>query len=78
MKIYQNLIKMMYLNNDCTDFKCLVVMVCVTNSPTKSSFIIFNFPLVFKNSLLRFLLEFMSTCLNYEIYLINSYKMSEI
>ena len=41
---------MICLNNDCTDFMFLVVIVCVTYSSTTLSLIIFNFPLVFKLS----------------------------
>ena len=43
---------MIYLNNYCTDFMFLVVMVCVTYSYTILSLIISNFFLVFKISLL--------------------------
>ena len=43
---------MIYLNNYCTDFVFLVVIVCVTYSSTILSLIIFNFPLDFKISLL--------------------------
>ena len=39
---------MIYLNNYCTDFIFVVVMVCVTYSTAIVSLIIFNFPLVFK------------------------------
>ena len=43
---------MIYLNNYYTDFMFLVVMLYVTYSSTILSLIIFNFPLVFKISLL--------------------------
>ena len=56
---------MIYLNNYCTDFLFPVVMVSVTYSSTMLSLIIFNFPLVFKISLL---LKFMSAGFNYKIY----------
>ena len=52
MKIYEKTLKMMYLNNDCTDIMFLVVMVCVTYSSTILSLITFNFPSVFNLSLL--------------------------
>ena len=52
MKIYRKLFKIIYLNNYCTDFMFLVVIVCVTYSYTILSLIIFNFSLVFKISLL--------------------------
>ena len=42
---------MIYLNNDCTDFMFLVVMLCVTYSFTKFSLIVFNVSLAFKLSL---------------------------
>ena len=45
--------KMVYLNtNYCTEFIILLVMVGITLLPTIWSLIIFNFPLVFKISLL--------------------------
>ena len=45
--------KMVYLNTDyCTEFIILLVMVGITLLPTIWSLIIFNFPLVFKISLL--------------------------
>ena len=43
---------MVYLNNCCTDFMFVVVIVCVTYSSTILSLIIFNFPLIFKISIL--------------------------
>ena len=54
MKIYQKLLKMMFLKNYCTDFMFLVVMLCRTYLSTMLSLIIFNFPIVFKLSLLFF------------------------
>ena len=44
--------KKINLDNYCTDFMFLVVMVCVTYSSTILSLIIFNFHLVFKISIL--------------------------
>ena len=41
---------MIYLNNYCTDFVFLVVMVYVKYSSSTMSLIVFNFPLVFKIS----------------------------
>ena len=43
---------MMLLKNYCTDFMSLVVMLCGINSSTMLSLMIFNFPIVFKLSLL--------------------------
>ena len=48
MKNYQKLLKMMFINNYCTDFMFQEVMVCVTCSPSIVPLIIFNFLLVFK------------------------------
>ena len=50
MKNYQKLLKMMFIDNYCTDFMLREVMVCVTCSPSILSLIIFNFLLVFKIS----------------------------
>ena len=50
MKNYQKLLKMMFINNYCTDFMFQEVMVCVTCSPSILSLIIFNFILFFKIS----------------------------
>ena len=52
MKNNYELLKMIYFNNYCSDFMFLVAMVYVTYSSTIMSLIIFNFPLVFKISLL--------------------------
>ena len=43
---------MMFLKNYCIDFMFLLVMLCGTYSSTMLSFITFNFPIVFKLSLL--------------------------
>ena len=50
MKNYLKLLKMMFINNYCTDFMFEVGMVCVTCSPSILSLIIFNFLLDFKIS----------------------------
>ena len=50
MKIYQKLLKVMFINNYCTDFMFQEVMVCVTYSLSILSLIVFNFLLVFKIS----------------------------
>ena len=50
MKKYEKLLKMMFINNYCTDFMFEEVMVCVTCSPSILSLIIFNFLLDFKIS----------------------------
>ena len=52
MKIYQKSLKVIQNDNYCTDFMFLVVMVCATHSSTISSFIILNFHLIFKISIL--------------------------
>ena len=52
MKIYLKLLKIIYLDNYYTDFIVLVAKVCVSYSSTILSLINFNFPLVFKISLL--------------------------
>ena len=57
---------MIYINNYCTDFTFIVVMVCVTYCSTILFVIIFNFLLVFKISPLFG--ETLSTCFNYEIH----------
>ena len=61
MKNYEKLLKMMFINNYCTDFMFQEVMVCVTCSPSLS-LIIFNILLVFKIS--QKFVEFMSTSFN--------------
>ena len=48
MKCMKKILKRIYLNNYCTDFMFLVVIVCATYSFTILSIVIFNFPLVFK------------------------------
>ena len=50
MKNYCKLLKMMFLNNYCTDFMFQEAMMCETCSPSILSLIIFNFLLVFKIS----------------------------
>ena len=50
MKNYYKLLKMMFINNYCTDFMFQEVMMCETCSPSILSLIIFNFLLVFKIS----------------------------
>ena len=50
MKNYYKLLKMMFINNYCTDFVFQEAMMCETCSPSKLSLIIFNFLLVFKIS----------------------------
>ena len=57
----------MFINNYFTDFMFQEVMVCVTYSSSILSLIIFNFLLVFKIYIKRFL-KFMSIAFNYEIY----------
>ena len=47
MKNYYKLLKMMFINNYCTDFT-QEAMMCETCSPSILSLIIFNFLLVFK------------------------------
>ena len=50
MKNYYKLLKLMFINNCCTDFMFQEAMVCETCSPSISVLIIFNFLLVFKIS----------------------------
>ena len=50
MKNYYKLLKMMFINNYCTDFMFQEIMVCVTCLPSILSLIIFNLLLVFKIS----------------------------
>ena len=50
MKNYEKLLRMMFINNYCTDFMFQEVMVCETCSPSILSLIILNFLLVFKIS----------------------------
>ena len=50
MKNYEKILKMMFINNYCTDLMFEEVMVCVTCSTSLLSLIIFNFLLVFKIS----------------------------
>ena len=47
---YDKLLKIVFINNYCTDFMFQEVMVCVICSPSILSLIIFNFLLVFKIS----------------------------
>ena len=51
MKMYQKLLKKMFLKIFCTDFMFLVVMLCGTYSSTMLSLIILTFPIVFQLSL---------------------------
>ena len=54
MKIYQKLLKMMFINNYCTDFIFEQVIVCVTKSYSSSMLsLIFNFLIVYHNNLLK-------------------------
>ena len=50
MKNYYKLLKMMFINNYCTDFMFQEAMMCETCSPSRLSLINFNFLLVFKIS----------------------------
>ena len=50
MKNYNKLLKMMFINNYCTDFMFQEAMMCETCSPSILSLIIFKFLLVFKIS----------------------------
>ena len=50
MKKYYKLLKMMFINNYCTDFMFQEAMMCETCSPSILSLIISNFILVFKIS----------------------------
>ena len=50
MKNYQKLLKLMFINNYCTDFMFQDAMMYETCSPSILSLIIFNFLLVFKIS----------------------------
>ena len=50
MKNYLKWLKMMFMNNYCTDFMFQEAMMCETCSPSILSLIIFNFLLVFKIS----------------------------
>ena len=50
MKNYKKILKMMFINNYCTDFMFQEIMVCVTCSPSILSLIIFNFLIDFKIS----------------------------
>ena len=61
---------MIYLKNYRTDFMFLVAIVCVTYSSTILPLMIFNFPLVFKISLL--LVEIYV----YRLYLVNLFIIS--
>ena len=56
MKIYQKLLKLMFINNYCTDFMFKEVVVCVTYLSSILSLIIFNFLLVCWNSCLQVLI----------------------
>ena len=47
MKNYKQLLKMMFINNYCTDLIFQEAMMCETCSPSILSLIIFNFLLVF-------------------------------
>ena len=58
---------MIHHDNYCIDFMFLVVIVCVAYSSTILSFIIFNFHLVFKISIL-FVEIYFYTGFNYGIY----------
>ena len=76
MKNSEKLLKMMFINNYCTDFMFQEVMVCVTCSPSILSLIIFNFLLVFKISQ-----KFIEICVDrFQLWnlFINSNKMSDI
>ena len=50
MKNYYKLLKMIFINNYCTDFMFEEAMTCEICSPSILSLIIFNFLLVFKIS----------------------------
>ena len=50
MKKYYKLLKMMFINNYCTDFMFQEAMMCETCSPSILSLIVSNFLLVFKIS----------------------------
>ena len=50
MKKYYKLLKMMFIDNYCTDFMFQEAMMCETCSPSILSLIISNFILVFKIS----------------------------
>ena len=50
MKNYYKLLKMMFINDYCTDFMFQEAMMCETCSPSILSLIIFNFLLDFKIS----------------------------
>ena len=50
MKNYEKLLKLMFINNYCTEFMFQEVMVCVTCSLSILSLIIFNILLVLKIS----------------------------
>ena len=50
MKNYYKLLKMMFMNNYCTDFMFQEAMMCETCLPSILSLIIFNFLLVYKLS----------------------------
>ena len=50
IKNYEKLLKVMFINNYCTDFMFQEAMMCETCSPSILSLIIFNFLLVFKTS----------------------------
>ena len=66
MKIYYKILKLMFINNYCTDFMFEEVIVCVTYS---SSILSPLFAISFKFS--RYhnnLLKFMSTGFNFQIY----------
>ena len=68
MKKYYKLLKMMFINNYCTDFMFQEAMMCETCSPSILSLIISNFILVFKISQ-KFVEMYVKTGFNYEIYL---------
>ena len=50
LKNYYKLLKLMFINNYCTDFMFQEAMMCETCSPSILSLIIFNFLSVFKIS----------------------------
>ena len=66
MKYYYKLLKMMFINNYCTDFMFQEAIMCETCLLSILSLIIFNFLLVFK--IPQKFVEIYVYSFNYEIY----------
>ena len=66
MKNYLNSLKIMIINNYCTDFMFQGAMMCETRSPSILPLIILNFILASRYH--KSVLKFMSTGFNYGMY----------